>query len=560
MPRTLRPRLTYANVIASIALFVALGGGAIAATGAFTGRDGKIHGCVSKKGQLKVLKPPAVKCPTGQKAIAWSQKGPAGKKGQPGPKGPKGDTGDSGLATGPAGGQLTGSYPNPSIADGVITAAKVAAANKDGLAGVPSLRTLGTGALQAMPGNASPGGPPTGSAGGALAGSYPSPTLNVSGGPCASGQFVTNLSTTAALTCGPMGTNAALGQAALLSNSDGGSNSALGFHALVSNTTGSFNSAIGRSALSANTEGFSNSAVGSGALFSNTTADNNSALGDSALLTNSTGTSNSAVGRDALTANTTGSENTAVGVNALKANTTASNSSAVGNDALAASTGTFNSALGDNALDSVTSGTRNTAVGRDAGQGLTTGSRNSLFGYTAGNALTGGDSSNIAIGHAGVAGDNNTIRIGTEGAGLSQQNKAFLAGVTTSNLGAQPAVLVDASGRLGVNTSSRRFKRDIEPLGPAADRLMALRPVSFYYKPRYLEGPKRRQFGLIAEEVAKVYPNLVTHGRDGKPYTVLYQELPALLLAQLQREHRRADRQQREIDRLAAQVRALQGH
>jgi len=186
-----------------LAVLIALAGTAYAAT-SFVSTGGKIRGCVSKKGQLTVLKKSAKKCRKGLTAVTWNQTGPAGQAGAQGPQGgqgatgdqgPKGDQGDPGPATGSASGDLTGNYPGPSIAAGAVTDAKVAAANKDGLANVPSLRTLGTGASQAMPGNAAPGGPPTGGAGGALSGNYPNPTLNVSGGPCGAGQFVTNLST-----------------------------------------------------------------------------------------------------------------------------------------------------------------------------------------------------------------------------------------------------------------------------------------------------------------------------------------------------------------------------
>jgi hypothetical protein len=164
-----------------------------------------------------------------------------------------------------------------------------------------------------------------------------------------------------------------------------------------------------------------------------------------------------------------------------------------------------------------------------------------------------------------VAGESNTIRIGTSG----NQTKAFLAGVSGVTTGGTAVpVLVDENGQLGVTSSSRRFKRDIGTLGAGAvDALMRLLPVSFRYRPSIVHGPWPLQYGLIAEEVAKTYPDLVAYGRDGKPNAIAYQELPALLIAAFQRQqreinallaqNRRLRHQQSQIDGLAAQLSQL---
>lgn len=429
----------------------------------------------------------------------------------------------------------------------------------------------------------SPGGPPSGAAGGALSGTYPNPLLKVSGGPCPNGQALTDISVLVSLTCSlgvyilptsenlavslnpfpaltsggqnsafGLGTllgnttgeaNSAFGQSALSSNTTGENGSAVGQSALSFNTTGSNNTAIGQSALKANTIGSNNSTLGQGALSQNLTGDNNSALGQSALSSTTTGTNNSALGQAALSQSTIGSNNTAVGQAALLQNT-GGNNSALGQAALLQNaTGDFNSALGQGALFSNVTGSNNSALGHNALFANTTGSSNTALGEGAGQNLTTGNN-NIAIANNGVAAEENTIRIGTQGV----QTRAFLAGVSGATTeGVAAPVLVDGNGQLGTTSSSRRFKRDIQPIGSRAGRLMALRPVSFRYRQPTASGVRPLQYGLIAEQVAKVYPNLVVYGRDGKPSAIAYQELPALLLAQAQHQQAQIERQHGEI-------------
>lgn len=367
---------------------------------------------------------------------------------------------------------------------------------------------------------------PSGSAGGALAGSYPNPSLNVSGGPCGDRQALRDISSLAALTCGPgvyaAGSNTAVpGDTALTSNTEGEDVSAFGHNALEFNTEGDFNTAVGAYALQANTTGNGNTATGWGAL-----QDNNSG----------SGSGNSAFGSAALYSNTSGGANTAVGDGALREN----------------AGGKLNSAFGKAALEQNSGGEKNTALGMKA-LFSNTGSNNIAIGWNAGGTLTTGNN-NIYLGSGGGAEESNTIHIG------SNQTKAFMAGVATSAVTGS-TVVVNGEGQLGTTPSSRRFKKDIRPLGAQLKGLMELRPVSFRYRRSVSHGPNPLQFGLIAEQVGRVYPNLVIHGRDGRPSAVAYQELPALLLAQAQHQQARINRQQGTIralradsDRMHAQI------
>jgi trimeric autotransporter adhesin len=331
--------------------------------------------------------------------------------------------------------------------------------------------------------------------------------------------------------------NTAVGTAALLSNTTGFANSATGAFTLFSNTAGNHNTAHGRSALFSNTEGHGNTANGSDALTDNTTGNENTAMGTGALSHNTTGSFNTATGSLALVYNRTGWDNTAMGADALYSNTTGANNTAIGRSALLEdTTGGSNTACGHFALADNTIGEGNVALGNGALQGNTTGVGNIAVGYLAGYNLTTG-SNNIDIGNQGVAGESDTIRIG------ATQATAYMAGVyggMVANDGA--AVLISPNGKLGtIIGSSRRFKRDIKPMDTASEAILALKPVSFRYKDDNTNTP---QFGLIAEQVADVIPELVVRDKEGKPYSVRYDQVNAMLLNEFLKEHRKNKEQE----------------
>ncbi|MGH9444034.1 MAG: tail fiber domain-containing protein [Thermoanaerobaculia bacterium] len=279
--------------------------------------------------------------------------------------------------------------------------------------------------------------------------------------------------------------------------------------------------------------GTSNTFIGIGAGNFTMTGGNNTASGYGAFFSNTTGIQNTATGLSALESNTTGSDNTATGVHALIDNTTGSDNTATGFLTLALNTtGSDNTASGFQTLLNNTSGSKNTAVGFNALAGKTTGDNNIAIGSGAGANIT-NDDDNIDIGNAGVADEGLTIRIG------DAQRAAFIAGIRGKTTGNNDAVdvVIDSSGQLGTVSSSRRYKEDIRDMGDASRRLLDLRPVTFRYKKPFADGQKPIQYGLIAEEVAQAFPELVAYGSDKKPETVKYQTLSVLLLNELQVQH-----------------------
>ena len=302
-------------------------------------------------------------------------------------------------------------------------------------------------------------------------------------------------------------------------------NTAEGTNALQHLTTGVGNTATGWHSLFTTSTGDLNTAIGAGALVSNSTGSHNTANGALALLLNTTGDYNTAIGDSTLLSNTEGFGNTATGVTALRNNTTGIFNTAIGNSALAANVnGQSNTALGTGALESNTSGSGNTALGQGAGGGVTTAGGVTCIG-------------------AGIGGANvdNTTWIGN------------VFGVTTQSSTTAP-VIISNDGQLGTVVSSERFKKDIAAMNNASNAILSLRPVTFHYK---TDTKGTAQFGLIAEEVAKVNPELVLLDKEGKPYTVRYDAVNAMLLNEFLKEHTAFVEEQRKVQEQGATIELL---
>src|ERR1043166_8566771 len=303
--------------------------------------------------------------------------------------------------------------------------------------------------------------------------------------------------------------NTAEGTSALFSLTTGFGNTGLGFQALASDTTGGGNTAIGGRTLRFNTAS-NNTAIGWQSLYKNTTGYGNTAVGTSALELNTTGGYNNAHGLQALFHNSSGSYNNAHGYAALYYNTTSSGNDAYGDNALAQSTGTNNTAIGDFAGITLGRGDGNVYVG---------------------------------AGVFGVNGESNTTRIRNIG------TTAIVGGTT---------VVIDGTGsvgdgRLGVASSSRRFKRDIQPMGESSETLFELKPVTF--RPKDDITPDRlKLYGLIAEDVEKVNPDLVTYNQRGEVTTVRYEAVNAMLLNEFLKEHRKVEEQGKTIAELRSTI------
>jgi hypothetical protein len=268
--------------------------------------------------------------------------------------------------------------------------------------------------------------------------------------------------------------------------------------------------------------------------------NDNTVLGDDALL-NNIGSANTATGFQALFSNTTGIENTAVGWRALQGNTIGNANTAVGTNALqGGGTGGGNTVLGESALGNWITASRNTAVGLEALLNFSSGNSNIAVGDSAGANLTTGDN-NIDIGNEGVAGESDTIRIGTQGT----QTKTFIAGIAGAAIIGRP-VMINGNGRLGTPPSSGRFKEEIKPMDKASEAILGLKPVTFRYK-KEVDADRTPEFGLVAEDVEKVNPDLVVPDADGKPYTVRYEAVNAMLLNEFLKEHRKVQEQEATI-------------
>jgi hypothetical protein len=349
--------------------------------------------------------------------------------------------------------------------------------------------------------------------------------------------------------------NTAIGVGTLRSDTTGTDNTASGAVALYLNTTGSYNTASGWGALGDNTTGSQNTASGVGALLSNSAGGNNTASGYFALYSNTTGNNNTASGFQALEANTTGNGNTAGGYQSLQANTTGIINTADGYFALQLNTtGISNTASGADALLDNTTGNYNTAAGANALGNNTTGSGNIAVGLGAALNVAGGNSNNIHMGSQGAAGDSGVVRIGTQ----SVQTSVYIAGISGASVSGGAEVFVNASGQLGTVNSSRRFKEQITGMGGSSDKLFQLRPVNFFYKAQYDDGSHLLQYGLIAEEVAKVYPEMVAYDNDGQVLTVKYQMLAPMLLNEVQKQHVQLQQQLEQNRKLEDRLAALE--
>jgi hypothetical protein len=347
--------------------------------------------------------------------------------------------------------------------------------------------------------------------------------------------------------------NTAVGAGALLfnvgdqSNGYGVSNTAIGAASLLFNTTGYKNTAVGTQALFSNTDGYENTATGYQALISNTTGGDNTANGKVALFSNTSGGGNTASGVGSLYGNTIGNGNSAFGVNALASNTTGDNNTATGFQALISSAGGVNNtALGYSALFSNISGIENTAVGARS-LVSSTGSYN--IALAGGGSLSSGDF-NIYIGNDGESEESGSIRIGS----FCCQSRAFISGISGVTVSGGASVYIRSDGQLGTSTSSARFKQDIHDMDKASETLLALRPVTFRYKPEF-DPDEIAQFGLIAEEVEKVNPDLVVRDKDGKAYSVRYEQVNAMLLNEFLKEHKKVEKLETTLEAVNARLR-----
>jgi hypothetical protein len=459
-----------------------------------------------------------------------------------------------------------GTTPQPGASfniSGSGTAATFNATSQFFLNGVPVLGSIGNTGLFLGPGS-----------GQSNAGAE-NTFLGVSAGQANStGSYLTFVGTGSGLSNTAGNYNSFLGRNAGAANTTGSYNSFLGMGAGRNNTTGSFLTFLGMQAGLANTTGGENTFVGTYSGFSNTIGSFSSFLGTQAGYSNTTGSYNSFLGYNAGYANTTGSYNSFIGMGAGRNNTTGGYLTFLGmQSGFANTTGYDNTFTGTYAGYSNTTGNLNTFTGTYSGYANTTGSSNTFVGYDTGQQNSSGNlnlhigsfsgfynqngSNNIYIASWGCnstsnCNESNTIRIGNN-YGSQPITASYIGGIYGVGASGGIPVFINSNGQLGTSPSSRRFKEQISDMGGSSSALMKLRPVTFLYKPEYDKGPRTLQYGLIAEEVAEVYPDLVAYDADGKPYTVKYQHLAPMLLNELQKQHAIVSAQQDQIKALQAQ-------
>jgi hypothetical protein len=339
--------------------------------------------------------------------------------------------------------------------------------------------------------------------------------------------------------------NTAVGAAALLLNDGGVLNTAVGTDALVHNGFGSWNCAFGVLALAGNQAGGADCAFGTYALTadnSDLTLEGNCAFGVAALEENLDGFNNNAFGAQALQFNVHRYANNAFGLNALYSN-----------DSSGAGLANVNNAFGDEVLYNNVDGAANVAIGDSAFYDNVSGSFNTAVGYSAGVGVEGSD--NIYIGATsgpGGGSESQTIRIGDPQFILA----CYIAGISGQTATNGSPVFIDSNGKLGTLTSCARFKDDIKPMDKASESVLALKPVTFHYK-KEIDALGTPQFGLVAEDVEKVNPQLVVRDKTGKPYSVRYEQVNAMLLNEFLKEHKAFLDERRTVEELKKEVAAL---
>ncbi|CAB4133792.1 Intramolecular chaperone auto-processing domain containing protein [uncultured Caudovirales phage] len=333
------------------------------------------------------------------------------------------------------------------------------------------------------------------------------------------------------------------GTISTLNLSDASSNTMLGLNAGNLTLSGSECTGIGATALHALTSGVFNTAVGSRSQHSMTTGNSNTSVGLASLGACVSGSENCAFGEECLTSNTA-SQNSAYGSKSMNAAGAGAENScfgyASGNQI---TSGSNNVLVGYQSGNVITTGNFNTGFGNDSLAAVTTGQYNIGVGNNAGNALTGADSSNILINNTGVSGNSNEIRIGTQGSGGAQQNKCFIVGISGVTVAASVPVVIDANGQMGTVVSSARYKDNIENMDDSVS-ILGLKPVEFTYR---IDVTKTKQYGLIAEEVAKEFPYLCVYDKEGQPDSVKYHELPVFLLKEIQRLNKRIEELEKKV-------------